>query len=81
MTEKVKELTTKAADQEGRADDLDRELKSLNNKFSDLEGKVILQTTKIFIIVVIIAELEKAEKKYDDLKSEHDRTLEELEGI
>lgn len=42
LTEKMKEVTAKATDEEGRADDLDRELKSLQNKYSDLEGNVIV---------------------------------------
>lgn len=82
LLEKVKELNTLHKEQESRADELERDLKSLNEKYTSLES-----TQKLKQCVVdgsfpcIVGDLDVAESKYQDAKDELEKTLEELGDI
>ena len=86
LNEQLRELKAESHDHESRADELERDLKSLQSKYEALEGiSMYAKDMLVWILICCthcsIGDLDEAEKKYDEAKKELETTLAELGDI
>ena len=75
----MKSLTIQQQEAEARADEYERDLKSLQHKYTQLDGKMsVCCTSSDNTIIILLAELDQVQKKYEETKAELESTINEL---